>query len=356
MCVRPLSCAILGINLVLLSGCHFSQSSAQPTIKFTTVPEGGPGGAERIGEIAGRAIGAKPEQRIVLFARSGIWWVQPYSVRPFTAIQKDGTWSNSTHLGTEYAALLVEPGYSPPKTSDVLPAKGGDVIAVAAVSARPSATSAIVSPKTLNFSGYQWEVLQIQTDSGGVMHTNSASNAWTDTKGWLHLRIARESGEWTCAEIQLLRSLGYGSYSFVVRQIPRLEAGTVLGMFTWDDLEAGQNHREIDVELSQWGNPASKNAQFVIQPYYVPANVFRFISPSTKLTHSFRWEPGRVSFQTAQKAPAGPSRVVAQHVFTSGIPTPGGESVHINLYTYGKSRIPQQNGVEVVIEKFEYLP
>jgi len=48
--------------------------------------------------------------------------------------------------------------------------------------------------------------------------------------------------------------------------------------------------------------------------------------------------------------------VVAEHVFTSGIPSPGEEKVHLNLYIYGRSRTPQQNGVEVVIEKFQYLP
>jgi hypothetical protein len=188
------------------------------------------------------------------------------------------------------------------------------------------------------------------------MHANTASNVWTDRRGWLHLRIARESGQWTCAEISLSRSLGYGSYSFVVREIAHIEPGTVLGMFTRDPLEAGQNHREIDIELSQWGDPGSKNAQFTIQPYYVAANVFRFNSPSAPLTHSFHWEPERVSFQTARESPGKPSRVVAEHAFTSGIPSPGGERVHINLYTYGKSRTPQQNGVEVVIEKFAYLP
>jgi len=48
--------------------------------------------------------------------------------------------------------------------------------------------------------------------------------------------------------------------------------------------------------------------------------------------------------------------VVAGHAFTSGIPSPGGERVHINLYIYGKSRTPQKSGVEVVIEKFAHLP
>ena len=60
--------------------------------------------------IEGRANGAKPGQQIVLYARSGIWWIQPFATQPFTKIQPDSTWRNSTHLGTEYAAILVEPG------------------------------------------------------------------------------------------------------------------------------------------------------------------------------------------------------------------------------------------------------
>jgi hypothetical protein len=188
------------------------------------------------------------------------------------------------------------------------------------------------------------------------MHANKASNVRTDGAGRLHLRIAREQDQWTCAEITLSRSLGYGSYSFAVHEMPHLEPGTVLGLFTWDLLESGQNNREMDVELSQWGDPGAKNAQFAIQPYYVPANIFRFNSPAAPVTHSFDWEPGRVSFRTAQEGPGAASRPVATHVFTSGIPSPGGERVHINLYIFGKSRTPQQRGVEVVIEKFEYLP
>ena len=50
----------------------------------------------------------------VVYARSGVWWVQPFANAPFTAIQADGRWRTTTHLGTEYAALLVEPGYKPP--------------------------------------------------------------------------------------------------------------------------------------------------------------------------------------------------------------------------------------------------
>jgi hypothetical protein len=339
--------AVLTLLCLSLAGCR------APSIEITVVPEAAPGGPGRTAKIAGRAKGVHKGQRVVLFARSGTWWVQPSSKTPFTTIRQDSTWESATHLGTEYAALLVDPGYSPSKTTDVLPGTGNGVIAVATVAGKVSAAPV---PKKILFSGYEWEVVQIPHDSAGIAYANRASNAWTDSLGALHLRIVREQNEWTCGEVILSRSLGYGTYSFRVREMPQLEPGTVFGMFTWDELEGGQDHTEMDIELSQWGDPEMKNAQFAIQPYYVAANVFRYSSPAGALTHSFRWEPGRVAFTTAREAPGKPSGVVAEHVFTSGIPAPKGERVHINLYVYGRSRTPQQRGVEVVLEKFEYLP
>lgn len=332
----------------LLAACHFTRTVS---IEFTEVPEAGKGGKARIEEIAGRVAGARKGERIVLFAKAGTWWVQPSSTEPFTAVQADSAWRASIHLGTEYAALLVAPDYLPPFKSPMLPSKGGGVIAIATVA---GSTPKIPEPppKRIQFSGYEWEVEQSPTEGGGTPHENRASNAWVDGNGWLHLRIAREGDQWACAEVALLRSLGYGSYSFALRDTPKLEPGDVLGLFTWDTEEAGQNHREIDIEMSQWGDPSNKNEQFVIQPYYVPANVFRFEAPTGSLTHSFRWQAGRVSLSVARRA----APVIAEHTFTSGIPLPGGERVHLNLYVYGNSKTPQRNGVEVVIEKFEYLP
>jgi hypothetical protein len=258
-------------------------------------------------------------------------------------------------MGSEYAALLVNNGYSPPQTSDILPGRANGVIAVATVEGKPPAGLPRPVARRIHFSGYEWEVRQIPSDSGGVMHANSGSNSWTDPAGRLHMRIAREGPEWTCAEVNLTRSLGYGTYTFHFQGPPTLEPATVLGMFTWDELEGGQSHREMDIELSRWGDPTVKNAQFVVQPYFVAANVFRFMAPQSARTYSFRWEPGSVTFR-AVGATQNPDRVLAEHVFTSGVPSPAGETVHINLYPFGKSRTPQHQGVEVVIEKFEFLP
>jgi hypothetical protein len=339
---------------IFLAGCRSGQSGLKPSIEFTKIPAAREGGPDKMDTIEGRVVGAHPGQQIVVYARSGQWWAQPMASQPFTRIQPDSKWSNSTHFGTEYAALLVEPGYSPPSTTDSLPLEGGAVVAVAS---RKGEATALEVIKTVHFSGYEWKVRTAASDRGGNITSYDPANAWTDETGALHLRIAKSSGTWTCAEVNLTRSLGYGLYRFVIRESSHLEPAAVLGMFTWDDSGQDENHREFDVEIGRWGDPLSKNAQYAIQPYYLATNVDRFMAPSGILTHSFQWEPGRLSFRTIRGTSAGGgSRVVADHLFSSGVPTPGGELVHMNLYIFGGAANPLKNENEVVIEKFEYLP
>lgn len=127
-----------GLLLIVLQGfvfggCTSREPGAGAFIEFTRVPLADKGGYPSLDTIEGRVIGAQPGQQIVLFARSGAWYVQPFADQQFTKIKPDSTWSNSTHLGTEYAALLVEPEYSPPAKTDLLPNQGGGVVAVAVV-------------------------------------------------------------------------------------------------------------------------------------------------------------------------------------------------------------------------------
>jgi hypothetical protein len=129
---------VLLLSLCLLfAGCGAVNTNVGPAIAFTKVPLAGEGGPDKLDTVEGRVLGARPGQQIVLFARWGPWWVQPLSDQPFTEIQPDETWRSSTHLGTEYAALLVDPGYRPPATMDVLPNQGAGVVVVAVTKGRP---------------------------------------------------------------------------------------------------------------------------------------------------------------------------------------------------------------------------
>jgi len=62
-------------------------------------------------------------------------------------------------------------------------------------------------------------------------------------------------------------------------------------MFTFDEFNAEQHYREMDIEISRWGDAWSKNnAQYVVQPFYNPGNLFAFAAPAGTLTYSMRWE------------------------------------------------------------------
>lgn len=127
----------LGLAIVLvLCGCG-AKRTGTPSIELTLIPREDKGGIEEMGVISGRVIGARGDQMLVLYARSGAWYVQPWADQPFTRINSDSTWSSSTHLGTEYAALLVEPGYVPPAFTHALPSEGGGVVAVVVVEGTP---------------------------------------------------------------------------------------------------------------------------------------------------------------------------------------------------------------------------
>lgn len=348
--VTSLRLILAAATCVALTGCRPSQAHEAPSIEFTRVPEAAEGTPQKLVEIAGRVKGTQPGQRIVLFALSGVWWVQPLGVQPFTAIQADSAWQNNTHPGAYYAALLVDSRYRPPLTMDALPERGGPVLAVATVRGAPPTSP----PATLRFSGYQWEIRQTARATERSQNLYDPANAWTDQKGFLHMRISRQNDQWASAEVKLSRSLGYGSYRFVVQDVSHLEPSAVFAMFTWDDLGPS---REMDIEVSQWGEPEDKNGQFVVQPFMVPANTVRFGLPRGTTTYWMKWEPGRVEFQTARGAESTMGRnVLAEHVFTSGVPAAGNERIRTNHYVYDNDRNPLQHESEIVIEKFEYLP
>lgn len=339
--------------LSMLASCHSQRSEPEPGIEFTRIPPATESGVDKLDVIEGRVIGDNSRLKLVLYAKNGKWWVQPIRNEPYTSVRPDATWTNFTHVGTEYAAMLVKSGFRPPSSLNEMPSRGGNVVAVA--TAKGSDPASQVS-KTLWFSGYEWKIRNAPSNRGG-RNPYEVNNAWADSDGALHLRIKKSSGDWTCAEVMLTRSLGYGTYSFTVRDTSQLEPAAAFAMFTYDYAEAGPNNREMDVEISQWGDRTTANAQFIIQPFYVPENTSRFSVPSGVLTHSFRWEPGRVLFRTSRgTARESKTGTVAEHEFTSGVPTHGTESVRMAIYVFRAAKEPIQNDNEVIIEKFEFLP
>jgi hypothetical protein len=340
------------LAVVLFAGCKSPLAPGKPAIEFTQVPTAGIGGPTDMDAIAGRVSNARPGQQIVLYALSGVWWIQPLANQPYTKIQADSTWNNLTHLGNEYAAILVEPGYHPAARLLSLPVEGDGVVAVAIAKGK---TGPPVATASIHFSGYDWVPRSTASDHGGEYNEYNPANAWTDNKGYLHLRMAERDNRWTCAEVSLNKNLGYGTYTFVVEDSAHLRPSAVLGMFTWDDVRSTNFRNEMDIELSRWGDPKAKNAQYVVQPYFAAENLSRFNAPPGAETYILRWEPNRAAFKTI-KGDSESGAPISEHVFTSSVPAPANEMVHIDLYDLHHSASSSQQPAEAVIEKFEFTP
>jgi len=348
---------VVPLVVVLLTACNTQPRKViQPAIEFTLVPPTSAGGPNTHGTIAGRAIGARPGQQIVLYARAGAWWIQPLTEKPFTTIRPDKTWESPTHLGTEYAALLVDADYKPQNVTYDLPMQGGQIKALATVRGKPDSApqEAVIQ---LQFSGYEWLVRSVPSDRNASRHDYDPTNALVDSQGWLHLQITDRQGKWTCSETTLTKNLGYGTYLFTVEDVSHLEPATIFSAFTWDELPTDPNHREMAVEISQWGDPAGSNGQYIVQPYYVPSNVSRFRVPAGQITFALRWDPGKALFQTFRGGPTKTkSRAIAEHLFAAGVPSPGRESIRMNFCPVDNHQGTQQHPSEIVVENFQYLP
>ena len=201
---------LLLLLCIVLSSCQSHHTDNEPSIEFSKIPPAAQGGRERVETIAGRVKNARPGQQVVIYAHSGPWWVQPWPDQALIPIRADSTWSTETHLGWEYAALLVDQGFHPPPTMDVAPTQSGPVALVKIV--KGVGEPQFAPTKALHFSGYDWRVRTIASDRGGMNNLYNADNAWVDASGALHLRIKKQADRWSCAEVFLTRSLGYGNY------------------------------------------------------------------------------------------------------------------------------------------------
>jgi len=210
---RVAICLAASATFFLLCGCGRLLSKPAPKITFTVVPPAYDGDLDVMRALSGKVSGAKPGQHIVLYAKSeGRWWIQP-AVPSMDDSAAPSEWHGQSHSGMEYEALLVEDGFTPPQSSESSPEVGNQILAVATVPGTGS-HPAPSQPQTLHFSGYDWTVRSEPSHRAGSRNEFNPANAWVDPKGALHLRITRNGDRWTCAEVKLNHSLGYGTYSW----------------------------------------------------------------------------------------------------------------------------------------------
>ncbi len=284
--------------------------------------------------------------RVILWARTDMWYIQPLVSHPYTIICGDGSWSNWTHPWDRMVALLVDTTYSPQPTSFEHPSTHAGVL-------NWDEYPAASSDRTVSFGGYGWRVKKADLAGPGPNYfSDSDSSVWIDDDG-LHLRTRQQDDIWYCAEIFLDHSLGYGEYSFQLStRVDSLDDQAVFAGFVYES-----NSREIDIEFSRvLASP--KNVQYVVQPYYQPGNLVTFDMPSFALSsHRFIWAEDTIKFTSWEGLADEPELATIIHSWTySGdwVPPEGGERMRFNLWLFEGKPPLSGHGDEVIVKSFSY--
>jgi len=336
-----------------------------PVILFDEVPTWG-----TMDNLKGQVLHVLPEDyRVAVAIYTSSWFNKPTWAQKTVAIRAEGTWTADITTGagdqnaTKIFAALVPKDYVPPtlNNASVLPA---DLLENALATCQVARNSEGLT-RMITFSGYEWYVRWNAQPEGppsgadglpnpGNYFSDSHESAWVDTQGRLHLVIRYEDGLWKCAEVICANSLGYGTYTFSVATNPNdIDTNAVAGFFLWSD-DPAYNHREIDIEFSQWGIADGPNIQYVVQPWNNEGHRFQFDYDTAGLSaeHSFQWTPESVLFSSEHEGSAPHTWEFAGE----GIPVEGNEQPRINLWLSGGYTTPPVDGVtvELIIESFSF--
>jgi hypothetical protein len=327
-----------------------NNTGPQPVVTLNTPAPGA-------SQLSGYAYNVDPNTtKVVIYALTNQWYVQPLVDSPFTNIAADGSWTSSTYPWSRLVVLLVNPAnYTPAAIEVTNPALDPGVLA---------STEYPPGPASLNFSGYTWGIKLTGTNPSDVF--NPGPNLWSNdpsvvgaTANDLILSIKQINGEWQCGEVYLTQSLGYGTYTVhVSSRLDQLDQNTVAApLFLYAD--SGQ---ELDNEYSGSGGLIASpyNAQFVVQPYTVPGNIVQYVQPATaQFTTQIEWEADHVTFSAWNGWSSFPSEtdLIYEWTYTGGyIPTPGDERVHINLWLLNGNAPVSGVGDQMIIHSFEFQP
>lgn len=125
------------------------------------------------------------------------------------------------------------------------------------------AASLVRAETTIKWQGYKWFVKSAASEGPGP-NSWDASNVWIDAKGYLHIKISKVNGKWTCAEIWTDHALGFGTYQCQLEgATDKLDPNLIFSMFSYSGPD---EIKEIDIEYAKWGNAKEMNGWWTVYP------------------------------------------------------------------------------------------
>jgi hypothetical protein len=204
------------------------------------------------------------------------------------------------------------------------------------------------------FSNYEWNIKSSSRKVGPGLNyfSSSSENVYVDEKGKLHLKVIKKDDQLYSTEISLTESLGYGEYSFKIENdFTSFEDDIVFGFFLWDDDDCLNDHKEVDIEFSKWGNPKSNfNLQYIVHPFSDSSSSRFYLNTTGNTLHKIIWIKDKIEFISLSLTD---NKIIRTWQFNGKIPSPGNEKLKINLWAAGAKRIKSET--EAIISDFSFI-
>ncbi len=345
-------------TLLLLALVPATTRSADPTAAVSAPKAEGVVGSKEA--VTGRFFEGWPV--IVVRTPTGEVYAQPpvaARVNTFTGEAYFGDKDN-TGRGTRYQLFaLIAPDQK--AATDVKPGLLKELPKWAA-----SKPVVVYRDERVAFGGHTWAFKKgVNLGPGPNRWTDDKAAVFLDKKKHLNLGIVPAGKGWACTEAVCNDALGFGTYTWTFRtDLAAFDPQAVLGLFTYQNSanKQGIPDKEIDFELSRWGDPKNELGQFVVQPYLGAGkkNIDRFAVPADvkqPLTAKYVWSKGVVDAVCTDAA----GKELRKWNYKTGNepgaavpPADGKERAIANLWLH-EGKAPQAGKpVRVVVESFNF--
>ena len=223
-----------------------------------------------------------------------------------------------------------------------------------------AATQVSLAQTRIAWQGYRWFV-KSGVLAGPGPNTWSPQNIWVDAQGFLHLKIAKIDGKWSCAEIWSEEALPFGTYQCQVEgALDTFDPNVIFSMFSY---QGPDGTKEIDIEYAKWGNSTAQNAWWTVYPNNTIGSKkttgFTFSLKGTYTTSRFTWSKVGVDYallgghqaigshrnlmQSWNYRPTDPVNQIPQNRM----------SLHFNLWLFQGKPPTDDKPVEVILHGFD---
>ncbi len=214
----------------------------------------------------------------------------------------------------------------------------------------------------ITFCGRNWSIRDADIAGPGP-NGFDRRNVTRISEDQVRLDVTCRDGRWTCAELQTVERVGFGTYQFwLIGRIDLMDPRLVFGFFPYPTPDVGPDGtHEIDIEFSRWGRRETACGHFTVCPTKLPGSsatrVYDVSLQGDFTTHRMTRAPGRVTFSShhGHRELGDMEGEIASWESTTDVST-AAMPIHMNFWLFQGHPPLNGNNTTLIVANFQVVP